>query len=571
MASIVSRRQVVAVSDQPDVHGLLEATESPLPGFRRFTATGGTQTTIVSAVASGGSLSGASADIYVGHFVRCVGPRTSNNYNLIRRVVGMNSGTDTITVDEAFPDSVANNDQFEGWEAPFSFFCEDTGGGANTDINDASRNNKGTDYWDNLYGDYSIAVAGTIPENEMRLVSSFTTAGGILATAAQSAIPAVGDLFDVVSFPEILGNVLFDTNQAEAERPVQLGGSEAFDREPNARGSRSWSATVPLEWKGSGTGAGAAAPGVKSLDNTRMLEAFFSTITSTGDAVVAQAGTAPALAVSAIDIANGNATRWPVGSPLLTSGQLVTVQSTAANGADPDSIVPAPYLYKVPVVSQVLYAGISYYPKLTGHRCITFIEWDGELKSYYMGGFLQGLALEQFTRDQVPRLNFKYAGGPFHRIRKTTIPDPTRPHVPATAVTNAYITLGSSTKLNLISWAVDWGLTTRVEPLMTGYLEGYYGYVMTDWNPTITVVAKYDGQAPQNTHRELERFEAGQTFSLQAQHDERPGFTTGIFANVCEWSGPKVSASEDLRQINFTARPLRSGLTGMPKMLLQTA
>lgn len=556
MASIVSRRQVVAISDQPDMHGVIQADEATLPGFQRFLATGGSTTTIACT-----ALLGATADVYVGHFVKCVGPRTSLNYGLKRRVTAFNAATDTLTTEtsDPWPTAVVASDQFQGYKCPWSFWCEDTGGGANTDINDASRD-EGTNYWDDIYGDYAIAVAGTITENTLRLVSSFTTVGGILATAAQPAIPAIGDLFDVASFPEILGNVVFTTSQQDIERPVQLGGSEAFDREPNARGSQMWSCSIPLELKGSGTG------GARSYDDARILQAFFTEIIGLLNTSATAGGT-----TSTLKITNTHAPNWPVGTPVLFQGRLVTTTSTGAGGGGDDDLNVNPQVTRVPNVGETIFYGASYYPKLNAHRALSFFEWDGEFKSSYVGGFLQNLKLSDFTRDRVPRLTFDFQGGPWLRARNTAIPDPTRPHVPATAVTNAYITLGASTQLLLISLDVDWHFTVRMEPIANGYLDGYYGYVLTDWAPVITCRAKYDGRSPQNTQRELERYMSGETFSFQAQHDERVGFTTGIYAHVCEWMSPTISAANDLREITITARPLRSNLTSMPKMLLQRA
>lgn len=542
MASPITAQQIVAVSLEPDAGGLREAPELEL---RRFTATAGTTTTIAATFI----LTGASNDAYVGRIVKCVGPETSQNYGLWREVRAFSNAADTLTVD-ALPATVVVGDQWEGYLSPQSIMAE-SAGGSTTIVTDPDLNEAAATYTD----DYLVAIAGANTEGTQRQISSWSS--GAATSAAWPVANVIGDLTHVMSFPRFKGPLQFERTQMDLPQEIQRG---TFDRDPSVIGGMSWKVGATLDVKGSGIAAGDGVGGAKPIDSWRMLEAFLAPTRTLGSVI------AVGSSVNSFAVAHGTmAARWPVGGVGLLNGAALWVTSQFDDGANPDLISHTPQSLRTPLATtDVAYGGYAFWPMMTGHRTLTFEEYDGIMRWIHYGG-LPTFTLEDFARNKVPQFKFAYQGGPYFGVAKTT---PTgfiaqQNTVRPTANTHAFLRLGASTRLAIHSGKIDWGMDLKVEEAGAHVPDGHLSVRIVGMRPIGTFVVGLDNASDRNSIRELERYQSGEIFAVTAQHDQRPGHTVSVYGHQTKWLNPKHGVRDSMREFEIQVEYLRSNVVGI--------
>lgn len=134
------------------------------------------------------------------------GPAGEKGYPLRRRCVAFSFST-TLTI-EALPFQ-ASSDSF-GWiDDPGAWFCEDTGGSV-TVIDDATRSERAADAYNGaaeMGGPYAVPLIAANISDGLYLVSDDDGAGAI-TVATMDGSTAIGDLFELMQFPEVVGSPL---------------------------------------------------------------------------------------------------------------------------------------------------------------------------------------------------------------------------------------------------------------------------------------------------------------------------------------------------------------------------
>lgn len=568
--------QVVGVGAQPDRHGLVPSDQTAHPGLARFLSTSAGAadgTTIIST-----ALTGATADVYVGQLVMCVGPYTSANFGLIRRVLIFDPATDKLTVGVAaegsnLPVQTAINDAWEGFDDPSSIVVENTGGGGAGALDDATRD-EAANFWATGTGDHAVVAAGSIAEATARPVASFATPT-MTVSPVFGSVPAIGDLFDVMALPLWEGNPEFDRGYAEIPVDAQRGGAEAFDEDPHLIRIPRWTGRCAVNFKGSGTGAGDGVQASYAPDLYRILSAMFDAVRSTGEAILG--GT-----VSTVSITNATAAQFPVGSPTLHagSGSLAIAVSTGAGGGGNDDVNVQPYLDRAPAAGEVLYGGVAWYPKVTGHQAVCFHEWDDAMRWFMYGG-VPNIEIDGLGIGQKPMLRFQYQGGPYWGVRKAITSAPqlssgvVRDTVRPNGLTHARIKMlptgaaANVADLLCIDFKVNYQVERRAEEFVNSPL-GFFATTVTKITPVFTATCKVDRVSPNDTMREVERMLNEGTFTILAQCNQVPGHTVGWYAHQAQWAGGKFKANAGLREIEFSGKVKRSGVSTLsPCALIQ--
>lgn len=555
--------QVVGIGAMPDRHGWILSDQTLHPGLARFRSTsngaqGATTSTIVST-----ALTGTTADQYVGQLVCCMGPYTSRNFLMIRRIILFVPATDTATVD-LLPTQTLTDDAWEGWDDGSSVFVDDAGGAQ--PISDATRD-EAADFWSSQTGDHAVSSGGTNGEGPARPVSTFTSPSLTLASAMPNTVHAVGDLFDVMAFPLWAETPEFERDYGEIPVEAQRGGSEAFDEEPHLVRIPSWRGRCSLNWKGpGGAGAGDGVQASYAPESYRMLDAIMNAVRSTGEAIVAGSSTA------LVKITNATAAQFPVGSPALhaASGRLAMAISTGAGGGGDDDVNLQPYLDRIPASGEILYGGVAWYPKVTDHKAVVFDEWDDAMRWRYYGG-VPNLEIDNWGIGQKPQLKFAYQGGPFWGCRKAVSLAPqfssgvVRDTVRPNGLTHSRIILFSSSA-NLDLLCIDLKVNYQFEiqkQIFANLPMGFYANTVVKVTPVFSVTCKVDRASPNDTMYEVERMVGEGLFSFLAQGNQLPGHTIGWYAHQAQWSGPRFRASNGLREFEITGKVKRSGVSGL--------
>lgn len=554
--------QIVGVGAMPDRHGWIRSDQTVHPGLARFRSTTIGDATLISIIST--ALTGTTADQYVGQLVMCVGPYTSPNFGLIRRITDFSPGTDQIFFD-ALVARTQVDDAWEGFDDGSSVFVESTGGLGATNVRDATRD-EAVDFWGPTTGEHAIVVTSMgQTEPDARPVTAFTSPNLTVAPGFDN-IPSVGALFDVMALPAWSEPPEFERSWGEVPVEAQRGGVEAFDEEPHLLRIPSWSGKCALHFKGSGTAAGNGTQGAYAAESYRMLSAIFDAVRSTGEAVVAGSTTA------AVNITDGTLAQFPVGSPALhaASGRLAMAISTGAGTGAEDIVNLQPYLDRAPAAAEILYGGVAWYPKITGHQAVCFHEWDDAMRWHYYGG-VPNVELANWGIGQKPTLRFAYQGGPFFGYRKAITLAPqlssgvVRDTVRPNGLTHSRIILfSSSANLDLLCVNLSVNYQFDVQKQVFANLPmGFYAMLVVKVTPTFQVTCKVDRASPNDTMYEIERMLNEGQFAILAQGNQMPGHTIGWHAHQTQWTGPKFRASNGMREIEFTGKVKRSGVSGL--------
>ncbi len=577
MPSQLEKETVYGLCEEPNYRAPLRATgpgtlatHAALDvGGERFTASGaGSRTTIVSATA----LTVATNEGYCLTLVRCVAATNVANVGITCVVTSFNSATDTATLaGEGFPAATSSGDQFEMADIDVRV-VETTAGGTTTGVVAATRAGNTLEpdgFWT---GYYLVADdADNNPRGTPCLVTNFTTAFGTISATVGTTVR--GDTWWLESFPKLWGPPDIKWNDHDIDRPVQRGDC---GEEIDPRGERDWEATLTLPLKGSGTAAGDGVAGVFPMESKPILRSYFATKQSTGDAVVAASGTAPALSTTSFNVATGGLTNFPVGSVVHdNAGRTAMVVATAANGGDPDSITVWPPLGRIPIAAEVMRGAASYEPQVTGHKTLRVHAFGKEIERLGFGGAFQSLKIEGLGRNEVPKIVVGLKGGYWIDIRRgkaTPLLAQQDTSIPKSAADALLIIApesadGTVTRLIVESGSIDFGPELFQEPGFTLF-DAMYGGRIVNNKVRLTLKCSFDKTSPNDTYAIKEMYYASRIIRLWYQHYQVLGKTCSFGAYRASWMAPEETTENGINMITFTVKVLTSELTNMAKCLL---
>ena len=530
----------------------------------RFSATGaGSTTTTVSTALTEGTNAG-----YVGCLMRCVAATNAANVNVVVIIQQFNAGTDTLT-HTAFPAATSNNDQFE--LVDIDVRVVETSGGSTTNVISSLRVSSGAEA-DDFWNDYYLVAesADNNAQGTVVRVTDFIAGSGRFDVAIAAGV--IGDLWFVRRFPKLWGPPTIEFTDEDLER---VAARNDLGREQSVKGSRSWKSEWTLPIKGSGTAAGDGAVGVAPPELHPALRSVFATKSSTGDAVVAQAGTSPANSVTVFNIATGGLGQFAVGSVIHdNAGVTSIVTATAANGIDPDSVTHRPGFNRTPIAAEVIRGGYSYEPQVTGHETMTLDAILGGRMQWIGYGGIPSVKITDIGRGKIPKIILGYQGG-YWVTRALATPAAFRAQqdtvVPRSAA-DCYVWLvleGGSTVVRLVvqSMEIDYGHVIAMEDAASLY-DGQFGGRLTDRKPTFRMTCWLDTATPNDTHAEHLRYLASQIFSLKVQHHQVLGRTFTWYAHRAAYLNPEWPVSNGLHQIVLSGEVLASDLADMPDCLM---
>lgn len=579
MSTIIEKSSIWSWCEEPNYRaplraqgpGVLSAHSAIDDNGQRFIATGaGSATTIVCT-----ALTEATAAGYGLTLVRCTG---SGNASSIENVgvtvlVRASNGGGTLTT-TAFPAATASGDQFE--MADVDCRVVETTGGSATQVVSALRINatqEPNDFWN---GYYLVAenVTNTVRGTAIAVTDFIAASGTFLAALSGNSV--IGDVWFMRKFPRpASGPLTIEFSQEDLPRSAQRG---ALGEEQTVPGARSWSTELAMELKGSGTAAGAGTAGVPPPEAEPLLRSIFERRQSTGTAVAAAAGTAPALSTLVFDIATESMGNFPVGSPVHdAAGRAARVVAVAANGLDPDSVTVRPAFNRTPIAGEVIRGGCAYAPKITGHTTLTMDALMGRQHATasaifrWIGwGGVATVKIIDFARGKIPKLAIGIKGGYWMTFPWTGASVTVAQHdtvIPrASGDGDALIVpegIDTITRLTLDDGEIDFGMMTADE--IDGFLfDGQYGGRILDSLPVVTLKGRLDLETPYNTHAEFNRYYGSRVFTVFMQHGHVPGKTVSFYAHRCSYLFPALSVADGLRKLELKVKVLASDLTDMP-------
>lgn len=273
------------------------------------------------------NLSGGDPDDLVGYWLYCLSSASAvstRNVGSHRKVLEFNDATGACTV-ARFPAQTKTGDAFLIVKPPIPYIADDTGGSA-AQLQDANRSAKANDYWIGSAfsgGPYLLVDrADAIPTTSLKLITAFTSVGGIFA-ATLGAVSAAGDSAEVWSSPEEMTGAHIDATV----EPVPRGKMGRFEPAPDARGMLVSSGNLEFAFRGPGTGRSGL-----HTEISRFLGAGFDDQGTTANLTAGAGGTTASVVYGAGSV--------DVGTLYCTASGDVFL----ATDADPSPCVPSPSL-----------------------------------------------------------------------------------------------------------------------------------------------------------------------------------------------------------------------------------
>ena len=523
----------------------------------------GTTTTLVSA-----SLNVATTYTYVGRIIKCIKASNAQNEGVEAIVLEFVPAADAL-VFTSLPAATAAGDQFVMYLPPDPIVVVTTSAAG---VIAAERGDYAAEVDSYYVGDVLVNRYGNNAQGESRTVTGFTQATGTFTHTAFTGNPTVASLMYLRRFPKTWGPPSVSWKREDLVHEAQR---LDFSHERSIGGSKTWSATVTIPLKGSGTAAGNGTAGVAPPELDRPLSALMTKTTNTGESIVADA----ANTVQTVQITNGTAAQFNVGSLCLDSfGRVAMVYTTGAGGGGYDEVTVHPPFFTSPedIAGQVLYGGVTYTPKSTGHKTMTLDYFEGGITNVHLYGGMPKIKIADFARNRVPKMVFDFTGNHYVETNyaQPSGLTPSFDTIRPIDAKDAYAilstgTVGSSTevRLTLESAEIDFGIEIGQEDAFS-LPDAVYGNRYLGHMCTVNVVGFWDTASPSNTYAEVQRYLGGQQFTLLLQHGKVPGNTVAFYAHRCEWLDPQHSEAGGLRKISFKAKVCASDATSIPDFAL---
>lgn len=562
---LLIKRSSLFVVEQPSTTGSSDARgngrkvlEPATPSAPTPTGGGAGSTTFEST-----DLTAVNAWDYVGNYLEA---RTGPNLGQLVRITQFNPTTDVAT-HEAWPHATAPT-RVRMW-LPSDPIVPATAAGADTSTMTSTVRDEATGYW-------ARAASGTTSNSKKYMMTCLGSANASQVGVAREIIqhsyaagtatftfgtawpniPAAGDLYVIRKFLRTEGE--WAPEQAFVERPVSR---TSFDEVEGVAGPRAGTLSFSTEAKGSGVAAVAGTVAVPPPESSTLLEAVMSERQDTGDAVVAAAGTAPALSTTSVNIANGNLTRFTIGNFVLINGETAVVTATAANGIDPDSLTIEPPLGQTPIAGAVINASATYRPRETGHLATFMDLWMGDRGRWEAWGGISDVVLD-LAPNAIPKWTWSFAmadhreryesaGLPYTIIEDTTIPFDSK----------ALRAVLDSTALDLVRSAkLTLGYAVEMRPALGSGRAGEAGAVITGRKSIIDLKLEYEDVARSEGY--IRQFAAGTVVNCLLQHGTVAGETVAVYAPRCVvMEQPKIGTDGGRYTLALKLKPIQPTAT----------
>jgi len=332
MATYIKKLDTAVCIKQPDSTGGLSIA-SPA----QFAATAGGSTSTIVSTTLGASTD--SDDDFVGYIVECTAATNTENVGLRRRIVEMDDGTSTSTID-LLPAATASGDVFKLYLPPHCIIGDDTGG-TTTTVQDARRN-EADDFWN---GETTagtsilevISADAALASSTGRTITDFAESGGVFTLSSAILTTVIGDYFEVWNHPEFF-ELSVDISQEDIDRGKMRGSMWSPGK---AKGLRGASVSGKLAYRGTGGGT--------YTELHQFMEGLYSD--AQGGDLVAGSGSTTSFAWSSGTAVAGR-------FYLTEDGDVIFLKDDIATPATAN-----PTMRTIPTSTQAVYAMRTYYPR----------------------------------------------------------------------------------------------------------------------------------------------------------------------------------------------------------------
>ena len=296
---------------------------------------------------------------------------------------------------ESFGFQIVAGDKFRILQDPGPLWSEDTGGSTTT-VSDASRD-EADDYWNGaaeMGGPYMMArSADSISAGTQRLITDFDQATGDATVATLPAATAVGDLYEAISWPEVVGGVPLSLSQPRVDRPAITGRRGQIH---GVAGLREASGQLELLFRGPGAGREG-----EPAEIDVPLGAVCDVTADSTDETVGSGSSTTSVNVSAA-VAQGS--MW------LTEAGDVCVASDAA-----DPFTPVPSLRIAPADGTTLYSLRKYAPAESANYAVKLHQWLGRGVRDELVGCLPSFQLAA-ARGEFAKITLPFTAADWKRV-----------------------------------------------------------------------------------------------------------------------------------------------------------